>query len=81
MPYIKQARRKILDPYVNGLALILDIDGDLNYVLFSLAKRLCHRYNEFKNFRGELMEAHQEIGRRLLGPYEDEAIERNGDVE
>jgi hypothetical protein len=56
-------------------------DGDLNYVLYRFAKyHVTPSYNAYKNFCGELHQVATEIERRLLAPYEDEAIERNGDV-
>jgi hypothetical protein len=57
-------------------------DGDLNYILYAFCKRHVNpSYNNYKNFCGELRQCATEIERRLLGPYEDEKILENGDVE
>jgi hypothetical protein len=39
------------------------------------------RYNNYKNFIGELNETVAEIRRRFLSPYEDSKMKENGDVE
>lgn len=81
MPYVKQERRAQLDVMVKGLQHVIRVDGDLNYVLFALAKRhLEPSYNTYKNFIGELNETVAEIRRRILAPYEDQKIKENGDV-
>jgi len=59
----------------------VEASGDLNYILFAFCRRhVKPSYNNYKNFCGELRQCATEIERRLLGPYEDEAIKRNGDV-
>jgi hypothetical protein len=58
----------------------LGITGNLNYVLFRLAKKLCHRYKDYAAFEGDCQQSLKEIYRRLEAAYEDEAIKRNGDV-
>ena len=81
MPYIDAGKRKVLDPIIKKLREVLNYDGDLNYVLFALCTRdVIPSYNNYKNFLGEIHEAEEEIRRRLLAPYEDEAMKRNGDV-
>lgn len=56
-------------------------DGDLNYILYAFCKRNVEpSYNNYKNFCGELRQCATEIERRLLGPYKDEKIIENGDV-
>ena len=83
MPYIKKERRTALDKIVS-LMCESDVraDGDLNYILFKLCKRVVSpSYNGYKNFCGELRQCATEIERRLLAPYEDEKIKENGDVE
>jgi hypothetical protein len=59
--------------------------GDLNYVIFSIIKRYIEqngvRYHRLQDFvNGTLGVCQMEANRRLVAPYEDEAIERNGDV-
>lgn len=81
MPYIKQEDRKILDAVVSNLGDILEVNGDLNYLLFALCKRhVTPSYNNYKNFCGELRQCATEIERRILAPYEDKQRKSNGDV-
>lgn len=84
MPYITKDKRKICErayyPLTKVISL-LGVRGTLNYLLFRLAKHSCHSYSEYADFRSELIEAHDEIGRRLLAPYENTKIKINGDVE
>ena len=70
--------------------------GDINYILFKYAKyHIEPSYNNYKNFMGiiysamdnstwnyrnEFREAAEWIRIKLLIPYEEKAIERNGDV-
>jgi hypothetical protein len=82
MPYVKQERRPALDPLVKALGEELEINGDLNYVLYALCKRyVVPGYNQYKNYIGELNETVAEIRRRMLAEYEDDKIFENGDVE
>jgi hypothetical protein len=83
MPYVKQERRPGLDRVVSEMKWVdVKADGDLNYILYAFCKRcVTPSYNNYKNFCGELRQCATEIERRLLGPYEDEKIEENGDVE
>jgi len=87
MPYVKQEDRGKLDVIVDLMkSLKIKANGDLNYILFKFCKETIgpvtdqQSYNTYKNFRGELMEIRDEIGRRFLAPYEDKKIEENGDV-
>jgi hypothetical protein len=87
MPYVKQEDRGKLDVIVELMkSLKIKANGDLNYILFKFCKETIgpvtdqQSYNTYKNFRGELMEIRDEIGRRFLAPYEDKKIEENGDV-
>lgn len=82
MPYIKQDKRKGLDLIVDVLCRSIEVNGDLNYVLFALCKRSVKpSYNDYKNFCGELRQCATEIERRLLAEHEDRKIKENGDVE
>lgn len=83
MPYIKKEDRPLMDLIVKDM---MDADvqanGDLNYILFAFCRRAIKpSYNNYKNFCGELRQCATEIERRLLGPYENEKIVENGDVE
>ena len=82
MPYIKQNRRRELDHIVEAMANAeVKVNGDLNYILYAYCKyHISESYNNFKNFCGELRQCATEIERRMLGPYEDQKIEENGDV-
>jgi hypothetical protein len=82
MPYVTQEQRPFLDYLVGLLGNQIKVNGDLNYVLFAFCKRHVEpSYNNYKNFCGELRQCATEIERRILGPYEDEKIVENGDVE
>jgi hypothetical protein len=84
MPYIEPKDRPNMDDVVNLMLLNgVKPNGKLNYVLFKLCKKTVvpESYNSYKNFIGELEECIAEIRRRLLAPYEDEKIKKNGDVE
>jgi hypothetical protein len=89
MPYIKQENREFL-----GKRYKLDIKtgnydypttaGELNYVV----TRLCRdylidngvNYATMNEIVGALECCKQELYRRIIGPYENEKIEENGDV-
>lgn len=84
MPYIPKENRKHLDWIADNLAAelkTLGVTGNLNYVLFRLAKRICYRYRDYAAFEGDCQQSLKEIYRRLIAPYEDRKIEENGDVE
>jgi len=95
MPYIPKERRKKYDDYVTRLAHILntlesndELSGEMNYVLFRLARLLSdddsggqRRYARMAVVRSALREAHDEFGRRVLVPYEKEKERQSGDVE
>lgn len=82
IPYVKQENREELDEIVELMGALMNIDGDLNYVLFKFCKtKLVPTYRVYKSFIGELNECVAEIRRRLLAPYEDEKIRINGDIE
>lgn len=83
MPYIKNERRQELEMLIELMReKNIQADGDLNYVLYAFCKRhVAPSYNQYKNFCGELRQCVTEIERRLLGPYEDQKIKENGDVD
>ena len=82
MPYVLQEKRKKLDKVVDAMVEAdIKVDGDLNYILFKFCKyNIKPGYSNYKNYCAELNEAAREIHRVLLGPYEETAKERNGDV-
>ena len=84
MPYIPQEKRERLDWIIDNLAAelgMMGITGNLNYVLFRLAKKLCYKYKDYAAFEGDCQQSLKEIYRRLEASYEDEKIKENGDVE
>lgn len=87
MPYISKDLREKLDKDVDNLIGRLtsepeDVqDGELNYVV----SRLLHgvyplRYRHINRAVGVLECAKLEFYRKIAGPYEDMAIEKNGDI-
>lgn len=87
MPYIAQDRRKLLDPSVEALqkqlAELGGDEGDLNYVISRLIGSAFlneTKYHTIARVTGVLENVKTEFYRRLGVPYEDEAIEKNGDV-
>jgi hypothetical protein len=83
MPYIEQNKRPNLDIIVEEMldAGLNKPDGNLNYVLFKLAKFIVPSYNNYKNFIGELNECVAEIRRKLLSSYEDIKEQQNGKID
>jgi len=64
-----------------------DFAGAVNYLNFVIAKKRFAEGSEFKKYyqfalwTGTMLCCVLEVYRRLIAPYEDEAIKRNGDVE
>lgn len=87
MPYIEQAARKDLDGYIDSMINILD-DGDwkpgeVNYSFYRILLAWFQsepRYKTICSIMGTLSCVAQEFYRKVAGPYEDKAIEKNGDV-
>ncbi len=90
MPYITQERR---EEYFVSLDLVLarflecderDMPGELNYIISFLAWHFINvageKYRHYNAIIGALECCKQELYRRHVGPYEDAALERNGDV-
>ena len=82
MPYVVQEKRRALDEIVAHMKRAdVKVDGDLNYIIFAFCSRhITPGYGNYKNYRGELRETADEIGRRFLAPYEDIKKDENGDV-
>jgi hypothetical protein len=96
MPYIDPKARKAydfnmeecspLEIVAEQLACCSDADlpGDLNYIITYLINQVMSRkgekYHRYNAIIGALECCKQELYRRHIGPYEDKAIERNGDV-
>ncbi len=87
MPYIKKEDRKLYDGLVEKLGEIVSTrddslqDGDLNYIITSLIKKVYPlKYKDINRAMGMLECVKQEYYRRVAAPYEDSKIEENGDV-
>ena len=94
MPYIKQDRKKELDPAIDALIKDLFYDGgrtalhndegEYNYVISRLihayVKRAGLRYRHLNAAVGILECAKAEFIRTVVSPYEDKKIEENGPV-
>lgn len=87
MPYIKQAKREQIwkgSPISSVVHDGVDCAGDLNYVFTCLLNEWIAKkgksYQSFNDFIGALECCKLEAYRRKIAPYEDEAIQRNGDV-
>jgi flagellin-specific chaperone FliS len=88
MPYILKEHREKFKDIINLLVATLNEDhenlaGNLNYVISTLLKRLSKelRYKKANELMGVIECVKQEYYRKIVGPYEDEAIKRNGDIE
>jgi len=89
MPYIKQNRREVLDPYVDAIVEIMKKidakDGDYNYLItriltsgFELNSK--PGYSKINTIVGVLDCIKLELYRRIASKYEQEKTIENGDV-
>lgn len=64
-----------------------DFEGHLNYTCTRLSLKILKllfgrfRYKRSPDFRGVFFDIAEEFYRRLVAPYEDKQIEKNGDVD
>jgi len=83
MPYIKQEMRPELDAALSHFPQ-LD-EPELDYVITKLCLRFIkdreRRFVTMNKVMGILSCAAFELYRRVIGPYEDEKVRDNGDVE
>lgn len=85
MPYIDQESRAELEHIEE---LIVDFPpntaGELQYLIAVMIREYMknnpYRYQTMNNVMGALGGANLEFYRRYVAPYEDQCIERNGDV-
>lgn len=86
MPYIPQQERDFLTSRTYQQLLDLSAEmaiGDLNFIISNM---LWIRFSQHPSYKagneimGVLNCVQQEFYRRVLAPYEDKAIERNGDL-
>lgn len=76
MPYIEKDKRADARPHSNDV-------GHLTYVFYKTALDALPtepRFQDMHAVLGAMEAAKHEFYRRIMAPYEDEAIVRNGDV-
>lgn len=87
MPYISRTKRNTLDKSISQL--ILDLRrlewdaGDINYSISRIVGAAFEdkqKYRTIAMITGVLSNVATEFERRIVGPYEDNSIEHNGDV-
>ncbi len=92
MPYIAKTQRPEIDNEINTLikavhkSTIIPADkhlGVVNYIISRVIMGILQpsNYGEMASAVGTLECVKLEMYRRLIGPYEDEAILKNGDIE
>lgn len=86
MPYIKTDDRARFEQVIEALKFSPpSTPGELNY-LFSVISALYltfkeeARYQHLNDIMGALEGAKLEVYRRIISPYEDRAIKKNGDL-
>jgi hypothetical protein len=93
MPYINTSSRAFIEPSINDLVdTMKEIDGGdvvsaglANYVISSTIVRTLRppsgwTYGSLSKALAVFRDAEAEMRRRLLDPYEDKAIAKNGDI-
>ena len=91
MPYVtREIRRQVKAPLEELIAYVhaqepTKQDGTLNYIISELVARSIKpasgwRYNLLHRARAVFTLAGEEFSRRLVAPYEDQAIKNNGDT-
>lgn len=88
MPYIKSQNRNLIkDKNININTInydFIETAGELQYAMAVMFKSYLERkglnYQHCNDIMGALAGAQMEFYRRHVAKYEDEAIERNGDV-
>jgi hypothetical protein len=87
MPYIPRKDRPRFDDEID--ALVEEVlaggitPGEVNYVMYAFLLRLFKaipKYRTINIIDGALDDVGKELYRRHFGPYEDQAIKRNGDI-
>lgn len=83
MPYIAKNERKFFDEHLEKLIELIDEPGHLCYCIYFLMKRICEenpRFAIMSTLISELECAKLEFYRRVVAPYEDTKIIKNGDI-
>lgn len=94
MPYIPQDQRDQVDPSIERILIAVSLSdipenkkrGACNYIITRILLNVLKpeggwSYHSISDVQSVLQDAHDEIGRRLMGPREDSAIGTNGDLE
>ena len=88
MPYIDRTNRpeidKLIQPFIDHLKSlpVEEQDGALNYSITKIIKHVYPvKYFHINRALGVLSAITQEFYRKIVGPYEEEKISQNGDVE
>ena len=80
MPYVEKKQRSRIN---NGMSPP-ETPGELNYAISHICQTYMRkkqkRYSTFNDIVGALEAAKLEFYRRIVAPYEDKAIARNGDI-
>lgn len=84
MPYIKDHTRPKFTMFASELADLIEVDGELNYVVTALVHNLLMKrgvnYQNAQNLDGCLSQIRTEFCRTVIGPYEDIKRKENGFV-
>lgn len=87
LPYITKDRRDFLDgrieSLVRGLETLEWVEGDVNYTFYKILLawfKFESRYKTICSIMGTLTSVTQEFYRKVAGPYEDKAEEKNGKI-
>ena len=91
MPYTKKEARAQTEQCIAEIVSIIrkhpdaDMDGEVNFAISSLVARIYRpasgwRYHWLHRAHGVFATAGAEFYRRLVAPYEDRCIEKNGDL-
>jgi len=92
MPYIKKDERKCYKAEIKSIVKKLvdredenEVYGHLNFIIFTIMKKYVakkgERYFRYNNLVGMLECCKQELYRRLVANYENQAITKNGDID
>jgi hypothetical protein len=86
MPYIKPEQRQLVELQLesSGLDFVPKNAGELNYVITvfidNYIRSQGENYANYNAMIGALECCKQEYYRTIVGPYEDQKIDENGDV-
>lgn len=84
MPYIKQEDRQKFDESIKDISSKVECAGDLNYVFTAILHHYINkkglRYATLNEVHGMLDCCNKELYRKITGPYENLAIDKNGDM-